>query len=56
MLIAEVYNIPLKETASDSATSSAVMASIAMPMFTGRKGIAHHVAAKQTIDPMGHIF
>jgi hypothetical protein len=56
MLIAEVYNVPLKEEASDGATSSAVMASIAMPMFTGRKGTAHHVAARRAVDPMGHIF
>lgn len=56
MLIAEVYNVPLKEEASAGATSSAVMASIAMPMFTGKKGTAHHVAARQAVDPMGHIF
>lgn len=56
MLIAEVFNIEIKEDATAGATSSAVMASIAMPMFTGRKGTAHHVAARRAIDPMGHIF
>ena len=56
MLIAEIYNVPIKESASAGATSSAMMASIAMPMFTGRKGTAHHVAARRAIDPMGHIF
>jgi hypothetical protein len=56
MLIAEVFNVPIKESATVGATSSAMMASIAMPMFTGRKGTAHHVAARRAIDPMGHIF
>lgn len=56
MLIAEIYNVQIKESATAGATSSAVMASIAMPMFTGKKGTAHHVAARRAIDPMGKIF
>tara|TARA_B100000989_G_scaffold292883_1_gene269459 strand:- start:112 stop:375 length:264 start_codon:yes stop_codon:yes gene_type:complete len=56
MLIAEIYNLPIKESASAGATSSSMMASIAMPMFTGKKGMAHHIAARQAVDPMGKIF
>jgi len=56
MLIAEVFNIEIKEDATAGATTSGVMASIAMPLFTGQKGLAHHVTARRAIDPMGHIF
>ena len=45
MLIAEVFNVPIKESASAGATSSAMMASIAMPLFTVEKGVKHHVKA-----------
>ena len=56
MLIAEIFNIEIKEDATAGATTSGVMASIAMPLFTGQKGLAHHVAARRAIDPMGKIF
>ena len=56
MLIAEIFNVPIKESATVGATSSAMMASIAMPLFTGEKGVKHHVKARRAIDPMGHVF
>ena len=56
MLIAEVFNIEIKEDATPGSTTSGVMASIAMPLFTGEKGVKHHVKARRAIDPMGHIF
>ena len=56
MLIAEVFNVEIKEDATPGSTTSGLMASIAMPLFTGEKGMAHHVKARRAIDPMGHIF
>jgi len=56
MLIAEIFNIEINEDATAGATTSGVMASIAMPLFTGQKGAAHHATARRAIDPMGHIF
>ena len=46
----------VKEDATPGSTTSSVMASIAMPLFTGEKGVKHHVKARRAIDPMGHIF
>tara|TARA_A100001011_G_C14313067_1_gene846577 strand:- start:1577 stop:1828 length:252 start_codon:yes stop_codon:yes gene_type:complete len=56
MLIAEVFNIKLKENATAGATTSGVMASIAMPMFTGKRGGDHYATARRAVDPMGKIF
>ena len=56
MLIAEIFNIKLKEDATAGATTSGVVASINMPMFTGKRGGDHYATARKAIDPMGKIF
>jgi hypothetical protein len=56
MLIAEIFNVKLKEDASAGATTSGVVASINMPMFTGKRGGEHYATARKAVDPRGHIF
>ena len=56
MLIAEVFNIAIKEDATAGATTSGVIASVNFPMFTGKKGGDHYATARKAIDPMGKIF
>jgi hypothetical protein len=56
MLIAEIYNVKINEDASAGATSSGVIASVNFPMFTGKRGKAHHKTARKAIDPKGYIF
>jgi len=56
MLIAEIFNVKLKEDATAGTTTSGVMASIAMPMFTGKRGGDHYATARKAVDPMGKIF
>ncbi len=56
MLLAEILNVKLKESASAGATSSGVVASINMPMFTGKRGGEHYATARKAVDPMGKIF
>jgi len=55
MLIAEIFNVKLKESTAGT-TTSGMMASIAMPMFTGKRGGDHYATARKAVDPMGKIF
>ena len=48
MLIAEIFNIKLKEDATAGATTSGVVASINMPMFTGKRGGDHYACLLYT--------
>ena len=56
MLIAEIFNVKLKEDVTAGATTSGVVASVNMPMFTGKRGGDHYATARKAIDPMGKIF
>ncbi len=56
MKINEILNPRLKEDASAGATASGNIAAVNMPLFTARRGKAHHKAARQAVDPRGHIF
>ena len=56
MRINEILTPRLKEDASAGATASGNIAAVNMPLFTGKKGKAHHKTARQAIDPKGHIF
>lgn len=44
----------VREEASAGATGAGSIASVAMPLFTGKKGAAHHRAARRAVGLEGN--